>query len=465
MRAKVALLLLLILAFSLRAHPLTMDSFKGPDPYFHARLSQQTLDTGFLPVYDELSMQGRPYSYALIFHTLFATFSSFTSLPIELLIRLLPALYGAAAALLAFVIGRKFFTAQIGLFAALALSIMPMHISRTASYARPDGLSLLIVPAVIYLAYRGNYGTAALLCIFMALLHPLSSFYLFVALLTLALLTRIGKIKTPKISPKKIFVCVFLGTITWLAWLFSLPYSPLEYLSPVSFESAELKAFSLQSILLFFTFSWLFVLLALPKLRHNFLLAWFSVSVAFALIGTRLGIFLTMPVALLAGFGIDAAVENSKKHVKYILLLVFLLALLTALPKLAMHGKYVSFEERAAMSWLAAGNSGANAVIASQWDQGHPLAYYTNRKVVIDGYFEFAPNLEKRNSGMRELIYTSDCAKINSLIRKYSITHFYVPSKSMGSEAYLNGILEARDCEAMDSAYASGRARIFSYSG
>lgn len=470
-----ALAIILLLAFVIRAHPLALDSFGGPDPHFHARMSELVIAGQGVPEYDELSMQGRFYSYAPLYHLMYAFFALFSALEMRFLVMLLPALYGCAAVLLVYAFSNRIFNSQkIALFSALALSVMPMHLVRTSAYSRPDGLALLIVPAVIYLFYIKRTRIAALLSIGLVLLHPLSTLYLLLFLLLWSLASKFASGPAPRLPSlsqheflrnfpaKSAFLTVLLTFAVFLIWLCSQQYPIADYISGTSFESAELVRMYVLSFFAFFTFSWLFVLLALFKSRRMFPKLWLLYSFAFAAVGMRLGIFMALPAAILAGFGIEYAWQKIKPYSKPFLLLLFLLLAITALPRINMQGQYISVAERSAMLWL---NSTApqGAGIAAQWDMGHPLTYYAQRPVVIDGYFEFAPGLEARNDAIKNLLSTSDCGKISENAGRYNATHIFIPERGLKDRAYRNGILEANDCPRLSSVFVNDSAMVMEF--
>lgn len=458
---KKILLLIFVLALTIRLAPLSIDSFMGPDPNFHARMSEQIIEEQKLVEYDELSLQGRPYSYAPLYHTSFATISIASSVSPYYLVRIFPAIYGALAVLLAFVFSRKLFPKEnyVWLFAALAVAVMPMHIIRTASYARPDGLALVIIPFVLYFLYTQRYKISVLLSVGLVLLHPFSTLYLLLLILALIIVL---KFKRQELQWQKLFAVVVLTFVVYIIWLSTQQQPLVQYISNISFESAELSKLTLTGILTFFTFSWIFVLVALAKMKENyFLKIWLGFSVAFALIGLRAAIFMAMPMALFAGFGLNVAFENLKKYKKAFFVLIFILLLATILPRVYTFDKYTTEQDRAGISWLAE-YTPEESVIASQWDFGHPITYRAKRAVVIDGYFEYAPGLDERKEATEILRQSSNCETIAEQIEKFDIGYFYIPKKSEGGDSYKYGALEA-DCSEISKPYSNDSVMIFAY--
>lgn len=463
-----ALALILILATLMRALPLIfqpLEAMVGPDPYFHARLSEQTINEKSLPFYDALSHQGRYYSYAPLFHALFASFSLISGLPVILLVKLIPVLYGAMAVLLVFVFARRIFAQEkeknfIALFSALSLAIMGLHVMRTVSYARPDGLSLLIIPAIIFLFHYKKFKSAMLLSIAQVLLHPLSTAFL---LSFLVIYTVIKKALKKEIALKPLIAIIAVTLIVFLAWLFSLPYDLSQYVSSISLESSEMGALSFLQVFAFLTFSWLFILVAVFKLKEKlFLKAWFGFALLFGIFATRLALHWSIPSALMAGFGLAFLKEKTLPYTKAFYFLVFVLALMALVFHVTDERLFWHESESKAVLWLKE-NSDINATIASAWDRGHALAYFTQRKVLIDGYFEFAPDLEERNKAWKTMAQSSDCGKILEQAEKFSVDYFFIHKNALESETFKNGLLEARDCEKIAGVYASDQAKIISF--
>lgn len=454
-----SLLLILALAFFIRAFPLFAGSMTGPDPWFHARMSEMVVEQQAIPKYDPLSMQGRNYSYAPLFHTLIATFSIATGIQVISITPLLPLIYGSMAVFLLFIFARRLFKNNaIALFAALAIAVMPLHLARTASYARPDSLALLIVPTIIYLIYLKRFTPASLLTIGLVLLHPLSSAYLFIFLIGWMIVAKVRKIE---FQFSKTFALILVGVLVWLLWLYSLPYHFSEYISMVSFESVENTKPLIISFFVYFSFSWIFLTIGLIKFnakKHIFLLSWFLFSLLYGAFSYRLFIFLSIPFALIAAYGFGWVFTKTRKYFPVLLFLLFVLAFLVVFQE-SQIGAHIKPGEKAAMNWIKA-STDEQAVIGCRWDSGHPLTYLSRRAVMIDGYFEFAPRLDERNESMKNLITSSDCNKLLFEKQKWDVNYFYVPVAYFYS--FENGLLEA-DCNFISRQYDSGQAIVLGF--
>jgi hypothetical protein len=181
----------------------------------------------------------------------------------------------------------------------------------------------------------------------------------------------------------------------------------------------------------------------------------------YGVFGTRLGIFVSFPAAILAGKGFSITTEKIKPYTKIFFVLILLMALIIYVPETQIRGTAFNLKERTAMKWFNEFTE-KDANIFSSWDRGHPLAELGKRKVVIDGYFEFAPDLNKRNESMKEIISTSDCNKIYTEAKKFNSNYFFVFNAALKSRNFRNGILEA-ECPFMDYVFASDSSKIIKF--
>lgn len=451
------LLLIIFLGFLLRVPDLLNDSFGEPDNYFHLRMTEMVLEEKKVPVYDELSMQGRYYSYAPFYHVFFSQLSLLSGIELEFLLHLSSIFYGLIGVFVVFVFARKIFDSRIAVYAAFFLSTMLYHMIRTSGNTRPDGLALLLIPAIIYLIYCKKYRIAFLLAIPQMLLHPLSSMNL---ILFLFLWLVIAKVRKIDLSAKKVFLIIEGMILTFLVWLNSLPYHFTEYVSNVSFESAEMAKTTLFSQMYLMLFAWIFILVGLFKSnkKNYFLIAWFLFELFYGVFGTRLGIFVAFPAAILAGKGFSIVIEKVRPYTKIFFILILLMALIIFVPETQFGERPLSVTERNAMKWIDEFTE-KDANIFSIWDRGHQLAELGKRKVVIDGYFEFASDLNKRNASMKEIASTSDCNKIFTETDKFKANYFFVFNAAINSRRFKNGLLEA-ECSFMDYVFASDSSKI-----
>ncbi|MFH1751962.1 MAG: glycosyltransferase family 39 protein [archaeon] len=454
----IALIFIIIIAFSLRFYPaLLSPDFSGPDPYYHTRLAEQWVAEENIPEFDELSMQGRDYSYRWFFHAFLASFQILSGLPMNFLAQLLPAIYGVLSVLMVFIITRKLFDSRTALFSSFTLAFLLLHVLRTASYARPDSLSLLFVPLILYLVYRKNYFIASIIFACLSLLHPTSAGFVFIFLIFYMFLK---KFKSQPENFKAITLILITGLIAFFSWAVLAELNLFNYVSSVSLESVEMQPLNFLQLIYFFSFAWIFVFFGLTKLKNNlFLKLWLVLGFIVSIFGVRLGIHFTIPAAILSGFGINLVLQKTKPFQVIALFLIFVLALMSTLPFLLKYSPFLASQDKSALLWIK-DNSLESESILTEWDFGHPLTYLTGRKTVMDGYFEFAPDLEKRNSDVRTFLSTSDCSKIKRISKKYAVDFVFIPVKHFNSVTVQNGFME-NECDFVNKIYSSPNTSVF----
>lgn len=454
-----ALLLILVLGFVLRFHPIYINGYLDPDQAFHIRMAKQFISEQRVPVWDAFSNQGRYYSYAPMYHTILATFSLLSGIQVDVLIFILSALFGVFGILVVFLFARKLFDEKTAMYAAFILSVLGLHLIRTAGQSRPDGLALLIIPAILYLLYIERFKSAIALSVFQVLLHPLSTAFMLILIIAWVLFYKFKKIE---IKSKYFILLIIITVFVFLLWLFHLPYSWTDYVSKVSFDSAELSQLSIIALLFYTKEAWIFALLALIKLKNNLFLKFFFVaSLAYALVGIRTSIFLSIPIALLAGWGLSFVFEKVKPYQKIAFAVILMLVFISVAPGFLDKGTYLSLQDRQALFWIK-DFTPTNAVIFAQWDLGHPITYLAQRITFMDGYFEFAPDVKQRNEAMNVLISSSNCARIQGLVQANKLDYFFIPTKAINSNTYKYGALEA-DCEFESIVYASNSTKIIKW--
>ena len=98
------------------------------------------------------------------------------------------------------------------------------------------------------------------------------------------------------------------------------------------------------------------------------------------------------------------------------------------------------------------------------WDQGHVLGYYTGLPMVVDGYFEFAHELEARSESSRQALASSDCVTVSNSIGRFDAKYFYLSHGEVDSSTADYGIKQLGNCPSVSLVYASDQARVYEYS-
>jgi asparagine N-glycosylation enzyme membrane subunit Stt3 len=423
------------------------------------RMSEQIVSQQGIPDFDPLSIQGREYSYPPGFHLIFADAQIFSGLEMNQLMNFLPALYGALLCIIVFLLARKFFqNDMVAVFAALSIALMPAAIIRTAGYARPDGLAFLLIAAAIYFIFEERYAIAALFAAMLVIVHPFSAMYLF---LLLGAIIICGTAMKRKIEFWKLFGIMAVSFAVFIFWVSIQQGGLINYLSNTAFEANENLPFTLIEVFTFFGFAAIFGIIGFFRNENEFLKIWIVFSLLFALIGAKAATYIAIPLALLSGYGIYYAMERLRGRENLFTILVAILVFATIIPVTMEQKAWVSDDDFAALQWIKA-NTRPDATIASIWDRGHVITYVAQRKVLIDGYFEFGHEMDERKAAMQTLIGSADCEKIKAAADAFGVNYLFVPSEMADNKEFTNGILEA-NCPKIEKVFQSGNARVFEF--
>lgn len=451
----ISLLLTVLLAATLRVYPYLMGSLGGePDSFYHARMADLFVSGQGVPKYDSLSLQGRPYTYSPLFHTSLGTLilvSGFSSLD---LVGIYAAIYGTLAVLLIFILARKIFSSnKIALISALALATMGLHLARTSGSSRPDALALVLIIAAVFLLYKRRMLLFAFICSFLALLHPLSCLYFFSFLVFAAVVCKLLKKDFPS---RQVLISVILAVFIFSLWLISVPFPIEKYISRISLESVEMQQNTFLGFLFFLMFSWPFFIAGFLKAKEKFLEKfWFLYSFFFGIFAFRLFFYFAPVASLFAGSGFAYFLGKIGEYKKIFFVISFLLLLISTLYSIYDITGYPSQQNAAAFSWIRE-NTPKDSTIASIWDNGHLITKLAERKVLMDGYFEFADRLSERADAFNDLTASSDCSTIEPLEKKWNINYLFIPDYAATARNYRKGILEAKDCGFMDAVFDDG---------
>ncbi|MFQ6009981.1 MAG: STT3 domain-containing protein, partial [Candidatus Aenigmatarchaeota archaeon] len=158
----IALILIFLFSYQIRAFNLVPDKILGYDPTFQFRFTKYFADWGHLPAWDELTYYvGREVNPTLVsplmfyFTTLlFWVFSPLFGFSLLTTASYASAIYGAAIVIPAFLLGRELSNKYGGLLAALLIGTAPQILIRTfgGSYDT-DQLALFFIVLTLYLGF------------------------------------------------------------------------------------------------------------------------------------------------------------------------------------------------------------------------------------------------------------------------------------------------------------------------
>jgi hypothetical protein len=141
---------------------------------------------------------------------------------------------------------------------------------------------------------------------------------------------------------------------------------------------------------------------------------------------------------------------------------VFVIILGFATIYLAMSGvsPYYSPSERVTIDHLST-HAIPNSSVLTIWDQGHVLAYYTKLPQVVDGYFEFAHELEERSESSREFLQSNQCSDFVDSMDKFDARYYYLSSGELHANYLKYGFLDIEPCPPLRLLFSSDDARIY----
>ncbi len=455
------ILLLFLLAVVVRSIPLQFDGSFDPDSHFHARLSNDIARTHEIPTWDSLSLQGRVYSYPPVLHVLTGILSLVTGQDSLIVLKFLGILIGAlmviSVFLLAFSLSRSVSLASwAGFFASLSI----MGIWRTSGFTRPDGLALMLIPFLLYLWITQRSKLATVLSIGMVLLHPLSAV---VYAATLGVYFLVSLVERKRVS-FWIPIALVGMLITFFLWVFSIGLPLSNYASHVSLEASELTKFWLLGLILFFPLSWAFNFVGAWKAKlPTVLIVWVALTLGIGSLGMRLAIYMIPFLGILGAYGITHLIQTFRAQKIFLpALSVFVIILGLATVYLSMNGvnPYYSPAERVTIDHLGQNAIPGSSVLAI-WDQGHVLAYYTGLPQVVDGYFEFAHELDERVRVSKQFLQSTSCEDFVDSMDEFNARYYYISHGELHAEYTKYGFLGLESCPPMRILFSSDDARIY----
>jgi hypothetical protein len=347
-------------------------------------------------------------------------------------------------------------SAWAGFFASLSI----MGIWRTTGFIRPDGLALMLIPFLLYLWMTSRSKLAAVLSIGMVLLHPLSAFVYAVLLGVYFLVSLFEKKRVSFLIPAALVGML----LTFFLWVFSIGLPLSNYASHVSLEASELAKFWLLGLILFFPLSWAFNFVGAWKAKLPMVLVvWVALTLFIASLGMRLAIYMIPFLGILGAYGVTHLIQLFRSQKIFLPALgIFVIVLGFATVFLSMDGvnPYYTPAERVTIDHL-----GRNAVPSSSvltiWDQGHVLAYYTNLPQVVDGYFEFAHELDERVRVSKQFLQSTHCADFVDSMDEFDARYYYISHGELHAEYLKYGFLGVEPCPPLRILFSSDDARVY----
>jgi hypothetical protein len=359
-------------------------SIIGFPTHFHLRIAQDILDGNFNN-YDNLSFEGRQYTYPPLFVYLLAAAGLFGSLKITTM--LLMALIGAVSIILLYKLIEEFCGERKIFFAFILFTPGIIYLfSHLSSRSPPIMLGL----AAIYLFRK--YPLVAMVLLGLSFwFHPETGI---IFLLSLVILRHVPLkfIAIPFIIAGLYFV-PFIATHGLPEYnLLHEEYREMRYsletpsINSYIWELGENGYFSIPIILLMFG-----GLGAGKFLRNKRLMLWLLVIFALTLVAERLIIYLIFPVLFIACSGWN----KIHRHKLLTIILIIYIVAIGAWRIDAFARAYPEQHQYNAMVWIKQ-NTPEDALVFSDWIWGHWISGIAQRANYIDGYAEYAPDVNER---------------------------------------------------------------------
>lgn len=450
--AKTLVLLALVAGVAIRLVPFSLPSFTDPDHYYHLRISEAIVSQNSFPQYDPLSYQGRPHTYYPMFHVMSSSTALLTGLPAFYAYAGISVLVALAGLLAVFVLAKKIFGEDAAVYSLIFAAVLPASLIRSAGMSRPDSLSLLLLPLLAIALLEDRRWLVALLAFFLPLLHPLTA--LFVSALVIAEIAAGLSLGQNRLKHALWF---FIPLLAASAYYLRFPLGRLSA-ATTFLTSSEMQAFNLDFAMAALGVAWLFILFAVLRqektVAPRFLWLWLFGSSALMLLASRNAVFAAAPASVLAAAGLRHAL--AKNVLRPAVFLLFALGLsFSAILFLADLGPQYSKQTVSAARWL-----GENNAVVSYWDKGHLLTYY-GLPVFMDGYFEFAPQLDERQSlSMRFFRLPSE--HYSAQLREKGVGFVFVDEKMRKDVPFFGGFAESSP--EISRVFDSGGAQIYSLS-
>lgn len=391
-------------------------SLIGRPTYYHARIAN-LLNKG--EFYDPLSFQGRELTYFPMFQVMLALFGD----GFKACYFFGPVL-GALTILILSLILKKF---RVNPFLAIIFALVPIGLY-TFGHCNSRAPTYFFGILAFYFLIKDKH-------LWFMLYLMLGIFAHFTAGLIFSIFSLIYILVNKK-PLKYLIFAIILGFVLLLPYLitFGFPEENLIHKEYIRTDTSSLHYSGLTDLIMFKTayaaLDPVIVFITVifffrRKDRFLFLLALFSIL--FAISAERFRIFLAFPFTLVA-----AKQLNQKRYSLLAIVLILPFTFIMA-DWLAGMGPEPYFCD--AMKFLRE-NIDEDADILVDWGDGHWVESLTKRKVILDAYAEYAPEVNERYLASIAIYYWKNQTLIRESIEKYSIDYIVKRGNIKDSQDY-----------------------------
>lgn len=420
------LIILFVLAFAAFSAPSVIrwstgnPTYIGVPTYMHERISQYILDGTFNGT-DPLSFGGRPYTYQPLFSYGMAAVGLFVGLKAASVIYV--SFFGAISVVFFYLFVRRYADRLLALVASLLLILIPGQIFLNSHIStRAPGVALGLAALYLFTSKTGNKNLISGLLLGVSFLFHFEPAVVFLGILLLYSLVH-------KHDLKNFAVVALISVAIFLVWFipFYMKFGIPEY--NLLHQAYRDTRYSLESPTLANFFQEFepgryldFFVVALAALgfyltRDNFIRYTMIFILILSLAFERFMLYLPFAVALCMLFGLRRIF--SKKYALLLAVMIIYMAFFGAREILFMANDYPIVQQYEAYTWLK-DNTPPNATVLSDWQWGHWIEGLADRKTFMDGYAEYAPDVNNRFLELQK--FFKDC----TVPEGYGISYVYI---------------------------------------
>jgi len=451
------LTVIFVIVLAVRLYITFQTSLFNYDAYFSLRQVDNIRSTGF-PLYkDPLSYGGKTQLFAPLNYYLLTIFSFV--MPTDIMGKVLPNIIAALLVILAYYLALKITkNTKISLMTAFMSGFIPIYFIDLNGIS-VNYLAILLAFAIIYCIFRINerkYVDYALILMFLFVLTTPMAFVLVIGLLVYLLLLKLENLET---EMKELEIILFFTFLVF--WVNLLIYKnaflthgllviwqniPMQIMSSYFSQIGFLEVFLAVSVIpVIFGVYAMYAAFHLESSKELVLLTSICVSTFillwFKLLDMDAGImFLSVSLVILTAYSLkrfNDFIEKSKMHkyenVMYIVLLILFVA--TAIIPSAIFGYQRTGDTPTqndvnVLKWAAV-NLPKDAVITSSLREGNIVAYYAQRKNVMDNNFLLTPRIDQRLSDIDEVYTTTFETKALGILNKYDSKYILISGDTL----------------------------------
>jgi len=446
------LIILFLIVLAIRLFIVFQTPYFNYEAYFSLRQADHITKTG-LPLYnDPLSYGGKIQLFAPLQYYILAVFGFI--FPIELVSKIVPNIFAALVVIIIYFLALKITkNPKISLltsFMAGFIPIMFLDINRIPV----DYLAIVLIFSIIYCMFKINerrYVDYLLILIFLLVLTTPLAFILIIGLLLYMLLT---KLENLRVEMKESEIIMFFTFLVFWVNLLIYKNAFLKHGLVVIWQNTPVALLSntFQSLTLlesFYTISIIPLILGLytsylvfhkEKSKEILLLIGFGISsfllLWFKLLSLVTGlVFLSLTLVVLSAFAIKKISEffDKTKFHRYrriFLALFILLFIISAIVPSVIIGvektrETPTTQDLVVLEW-ASERLPTDVTIASTYEEGSLVAYYTKRKNIMDNNFLLTPQIDQRLSDVDTIFTTRFETEAVPLLNKYNSKYIFL---------------------------------------